>query len=86
LIVLLTGLFLSDSVALLLQIFPRPILGVILFFAGVELALVVKDIKLKKQNLFVLVITAGTAMWNMGVAYLAGLILYYGLQRRWFKI
>jgi len=86
LIVLLTGLFLSDSVALLFQVFPRPILGVILFFAGVELALVVKDIKLKKQNLFVLLITAGTAMWNMGVAYLAGLMLYYGLQHRWIKV
>jgi predicted benzoate:H+ symporter BenE len=85
-IVLLIGLFLSDSVTLLLQIFPRPILGVILFFAGVELSLVVQDIKLKKQNLFVLVVTAGTAMWNMGVAYLAGLILYYCLQRRWFKV
>jgi MFS superfamily sulfate permease-like transporter len=85
-IVLLIGLFLSDSVTLLLQIFPRPILGVILFFAGVELALVVQDIRLKKQNLFVLVVTAGTAMWNMGVAYLAGLILYYGLQRRWLKV
>src|SRR5512139_2463680 len=85
-IVLLTGLFLIDSVSLLFQVFPRPILGVILFFAGVELALVVRDIKLKKQNLFVLLVTAGTAMWNMGVAYLAGLILYYGLQRRWFKI
>ena len=85
-IVLLIGLFLSDSVALLFQFFPRPILGVILFFAGVELALVVQDIKLKKQNLFVLVVTAGTAMWNMGVAYLAGLILYYGLQRRWIKV
>jgi predicted benzoate:H+ symporter BenE len=85
-IVLLTGLFLSDSVTLLFQFFPRSVLGVILFFAGVELSLVVKDIKLKKQNLFVLVVTAGTAMWNMGVAYLAGLILYYGLQRRWFKI
>jgi MFS superfamily sulfate permease-like transporter len=85
-IVLLIGLFLSDSVTLLLQVFPRPILGVILFFAGVELALVVQDIKLKKQNLFVLVVTAGTAMWNMGVAYLAGLMLYYGLQRRWFKV
>jgi MFS superfamily sulfate permease-like transporter len=85
-IVLLTGLFLSDSVTLLFQIFPRAILGVILFFAGVELALVIKDIKLKRQNLFVLFITAGTAMWNMGVAYLAGLILYYGLQRRWFKV
>jgi MFS superfamily sulfate permease-like transporter len=85
-IVLLTGLFLSDSVALLLQVFPRAILGVILFFAGVELALVVQDIKLKKQNLFVLLVTAGTAMWNIGVAYLAGLILYYGLQRHWFKV
>ena len=85
-IVLFTGLFLSESVALLLQVFPRPILGVILFFAGVELALVIKDIKLKKQNLFVLLITAGAAMWNMGVAYLAGLLLYYGLQRRWFKV
>ena len=85
-IVLLTGLFLSDSVSLLFQVFPRPILGVILFFAGVELALVIKDIKLKKQNLFVLLVTAGTAMWNMGVAYLAGLILYYGLQRRWIKV
>ena len=86
LIVLLTGLFLSDSVSLLFQVFPRPILGVILFFAGVELALVVRDVKMKKQNLFVLLVTAGTAMWNMGVAYLAGLILYYALQRRWFKV
>ena len=85
-IVLLTGLFLSDSVSLIFQIFPRSILGVILFFAGVELALVVKDVKLKKQNLFVLLITAGTAMWNMGVAYLAGLVLYYGLQRRWISV
>jgi predicted benzoate:H+ symporter BenE len=85
-IVLFTGLFLSDSVSLIFQVFPRSILGVILFFAGVELALVVKDVKLKKQNLFVLLVTAGTAMWNMGVAYLAGLMIYYGLQRRWIKI
>jgi MFS superfamily sulfate permease-like transporter len=84
--VLLVGFFLGDSVALLFQVFPRAILGVILFFAGLELALVVRDIKLQKQNLFVLLITAGTAMWNMGVAYLAGLIVYYGLQRRWIKI
>ena len=84
--VLLTGLFLSDSVALLFQVFPRSILGVILFFAGVELALVIKDIKLKKENLFILIVTAGTAMWNMGVAYLAGLLLYYGLQRRWIRV
>ncbi len=43
-----------------------------LFFAGVELALVVRDIKLRRENLFVMLATAGTAMWNMGGAYLAG--------------
>jgi MFS superfamily sulfate permease-like transporter len=85
-IVLSTGLFLSDSVSLLFQFFPRPILGVILVFAGIELALVIKDIKLQRQNLFVLIVTAGAAMWNMGVAYLAGLLLYYALQRRWIKV
>jgi hypothetical protein len=83
-LVLLTGLFLSDSVSLLFQVFPRPILGVILFFAGVELALVVRDIKLRRENLFVMLVTAGIAMWNMGVAYLSGLLLYYGLRWRWF--
>ncbi len=83
---LFTGLFLSDSVVLLFQVLPRSILGVILFFAGVELALVIRDLKLDKQNLFVLVVTAGVAMWNMGVAYLAGLLLYYGIQHRWIRI
>jgi len=86
LIVLFAGLFLSDSIVLIFQVFPRSVLGVILFFAGVELALVVKDVRLKEENLFVLLITAGTAMWNMGVAYLAGLFIYYALNRRWIKL
>jgi predicted benzoate:H+ symporter BenE len=84
-LVLLTGLFLSDSVLLLFQVFPRPILGVILFFAGLELAMVIRDIRLKRENLFVLLVTAGIAMGNMGIAYLSGLLLYYGLRWRWFK-
>jgi predicted benzoate:H+ symporter BenE len=86
LIVLLIGLFLSDSVALIFQVFPKSILGIILFFAGMELALVIRDIRLRKENLYVLLLTAGIAMWNIGIAYLAGLLLYYGIQRRWIKL
>jgi hypothetical protein len=41
-LVLMTGLFLSDSALLFFQLLPRSILGVILFFAGIELALVVE--------------------------------------------
>jgi predicted benzoate:H+ symporter BenE len=84
--VLFAGLFLSDSIVLIFQVFPRSVLGVILFFAGVELALVVRDVRLKKENLFVLLVTGGTAMWNMGVAYLAGLFIYYALNRRWIRL
>ena len=86
LIVLFSGLFLSDSISLILQVFPQSILGVILFFAGVELALVVKDIRLRKNNLFVVLVTGGIAMWNMGVAYLAGLLLYYAPDRQWIRV
>ncbi|OPY68540.1 MAG: hypothetical protein A4E57_01720 [Syntrophorhabdaceae bacterium PtaU1.Bin034] len=85
-ILLVVGFLFSDSVSLLLQVFPRAVLGVILFFAGLELSLVIRDIRLEKQNLFVLLATAGTAMWNMGIAYLAGLALFYALKRKWIRI
>lgn len=86
LIILFAGLFLSDSILLILQVFPRSVLGVIMLFAGVELSLVIKDLELKKENLFVLIITTGTAMWNMGAAYLAGLALYHAIERKWIRI
>jgi hypothetical protein len=33
-----------------------------------------------------MLVTAGIAMWNMGVAYLAGLILYYGVEKGVLKL
>lgn len=86
LIILFAGLFLSSSISLIIQVFPRSVLGVIMLFAGVELSMVIRDVGLKKENLFVLVVTTGIAMWNMGVAYLAGLILYHAIERKWIKI
>jgi hypothetical protein len=85
-IMLLAGLFLSESLSLVLQIFPRSVLGVILFFAGLELAMIIKDIRLHAENLFVLLVTAGLAMWNMGVAFLGGLVLYHLLKRGWVNV
>jgi hypothetical protein len=86
LILLLAGLFLGESLLLLLQMLPRSILGVILFFAGIELALVVRDVRMGRENLFVLLVTAGIGMWNMGLAYLTGLLLFHGLRRKWIKV
>jgi MFS superfamily sulfate permease-like transporter len=80
------ALFFSGSVGLLFQIFPKAILGVILFFAGAELAITTKDVGSKKEDVYVMLVVAGFAMWNMGAAFLAGVVLYQALRRGWLKV
>jgi Molybdate transporter of MFS superfamily len=82
----LIALFFSDSVGIIFKIFPNAILGVILFFAGSELAIVVRDIGDKKADFYVMLIVAAFAMWNMGAAFLVGVILDNSLRRGWIRI
>jgi MFS superfamily sulfate permease-like transporter len=81
--VLLTvgALFFADSVATVFRLFPLPVLGVILFFSGIELAVGINGETFSRSERTVLVVTAGVALWNMGVAYLAGLLLHHAAQR-----
>ncbi|MBN2251634.1 MAG: sulfate transporter, partial [Candidatus Altiarchaeota archaeon] len=60
--------------------------GVILFFAGLELAASIKSVGSEKKDIYVMLLVAGLAMWNMGVAFLAGIILYQVLKRGWLKL
>jgi MFS superfamily sulfate permease-like transporter len=83
--VLFTGLFLADSVAVLFKLFPPSLLGVILLFGGLELAAGTHDEGHTKEDRYVMLLTAGVCMWNMGVGYLAGLILWHAYQRGWAK-
>jgi len=85
-ILILIALFFSASIAIIFKIFPNAILGVILFFAGSELALVVRDIGNKKSDFYVMLIVAAFAMWNMGVAFLVGVILDTSIRKGWIKI
>jgi predicted benzoate:H+ symporter BenE len=80
------SLFFSDSMGLLFRIFPKAVLGVILFFGGAELAISIKDIGRKKEDVYVMLVVAGFAMWNMGAGFLVGILLYQALQRGWLKL
>lgn len=55
-------------------------------FGGLELAAGVQTGNLTKADRYVMAFTAGGALWNRGVAYVAGLTLWYGLQRGWLKL
>ncbi|MHB0914655.1 MAG: putative sulfate/molybdate transporter [Thermoleophilia bacterium] len=83
---LLLALFFSDSVSLVFSIFPIELLGVILMFAGVELALTIGDIDRRRQDVFLLIITAGICMWNIGWGFLAGVALSQAIKWRGFKL
>ncbi len=84
-LVLFTGLFLGDSVATLFRLFPRSLLGVILLFGGLELASGVKANNLQKEDRYVMLLTTGVSLWNMGVGYLSGLILWYAFRWKWLR-
>ena len=45
----------------------------------------IRDIGGKRSDVYIMLVTAGLAMWNMGVAYLAGLVLYYGVKKETLK-
>jgi MFS superfamily sulfate permease-like transporter len=85
-ILILLALFFSDSVGIIFRIFPNAILGVILFFAGAELAITVRDIGNRKSDFYVMLLVAAFAMWNMGAAFLAGIILDRAIRRGWIQI
>jgi MFS superfamily sulfate permease-like transporter len=84
-LVLFTGLFLADSVATLFKLFPRAILGAILMFGGLELAATVQPDRLEKGDRYVMLLTAGVAMWNVGAGYLAGLLLWHAVRAKWLR-
>lgn len=71
----------------LLSSIPNAILGTLLLFAGLELAMLILDIRVKK-DLFVSLIIAGISLatTNMGIAFFAGIIVYKIIERRKIKI
>lgn len=67
----------SSSIATFLRLFPPSILGVILFLTGAQLALGACDIGKDKGERFVTMVTAALAIWNVGIAFLVGMVSYW---------
>lgn len=85
-ILLLLALFSSNSVVDLFKIFPTAVLGVILVLTGAQLALGSCDFSKNKGERFVTLITAALALWNVGIAFLAGMAGAYLVKRGWLRV
>jgi MFS superfamily sulfate permease-like transporter len=85
-LLVITALFFSGSVETIFKIFPAPILGVILLLTGAQLALGSCDFGKSKDDRFVSLVTAGCAIWNIGLAFVIGVVTYHLLKRGWAKL
>lgn len=75
-ILIALALAFSGSIELLFQVFPVAVLGVILFFAGLLLALANLPGQSSRQQMFITVATAGMATWNVAGALALGMLLH----------
>ncbi len=85
-VLLCAGLFLSSSIGTIFKIFPQGVLGVILFMAGLQLALGSRDAGAEKADRFVVLATAAFAIWNVGVAVVFGISVHYASRQGWLRI
>ena len=79
------GLLFRDSVGTIFRLFPRGVLGVLVAFAGLELATSARELGTKEEATTTL-LTAGFAAFHMGVALVAGIALHFAFQRRWVRL
>ncbi len=85
-LLLVLAVFFSSSIDALFRLFPKAVLGVILFLTGTQLALGSSEFSKEKKERFVTLITAAFAMWNVGVAFLVGIAGCYIAKRGWLKL
>lgn len=82
-LLVVTALFFQQPFMLLLQVFPVYVIGVALFITGLELAVSMKKMTITTDHLYILILTAGFAMWNMGAGLLAGVLLQQMSSKQW---
>ncbi len=87
LLFILIALGLGGIGIVLLSAIPNAVLGVLLLFAGLELALLIRDVQ-ERQELFIILLIAGISLAtsNMSIAFVSGIIVSGFLRWRDIKI
>ena len=85
-LLLLCAFFFSGSIELVFELFARPVLGVILFLTGAQLALGSCDFSKNKGERFITLVTAAFAIWNVGLAFVVGIALAPIEKRGWLRL
>ena len=83
---ILTALFASSYVKVLLDVLPSGTLGAMLFVTGLSLAIGTAASSRGKEQRAVLLATAAVSIWSAGAGLVFGLLFELGLKHRIFKL
>ncbi len=82
----LLAVFLGDHALSILNLLPMSILGVLLLFSGIQLALTANDVR-ERKDLFVVALILGiTLAANLAIGFFAGIAVAYALKSDRLKI
>ncbi|ODS35490.1 MAG: hypothetical protein A7316_07070 [Candidatus Altiarchaeales archaeon WOR_SM1_86-2] len=77
---------LGSMALMILTLIPYSILGVLLFFIGIELMLMIRDVS-KYDDLFVVLVIGGLAIAaGIATAFIIGILLYYSLKKGFVRL
>jgi SulP family sulfate permease len=83
---LFLALVFGENIVAILNLFPFSLLGVLLVFAGLQLALMIQDLQ-DRSDLFVALFMLGIALAaNLGVAFILGIIVAFAFKSGKLKI
>ncbi len=85
-VLLSLAFFFSGSIQTIFGLMAQPVLGVILFLTGAQLALGSCDFSKDKGERFITLATAAFALWNVGLAFVVGILLHQIARRGWLRL
>jgi MFS superfamily sulfate permease-like transporter len=85
------GILYGDAIMYIFNLIPLSILGVLLFFAGLELMLAINDVDFKRKNdvfimLFVAALAIGVGRYGFVIALIGGVLLAYASRKKLFRL
>jgi SulP family sulfate permease len=85
-IFILLGLVFGQSALRILNLLPLSILGVLLVFAGAQLALMMRDLTERKDLFVALIMLCIALTTNLAAAFICGIIIAYALKSERIKV
>lgn len=85
-LLLAVGLFLGSDGASIFALIPDAVLGCLLFYSGVDLAMAARKTGERNDFFVILAVAALSLAINPAVAFIAGFVLAKGLEKRWFQL